>query len=289
MEIIIGKTSGFCFGVKNAVDKATEELTKSKEPVYCLGELVHNKQVTNSLQEKGLIFIDNIDEANGKTIVRAHGIKKDIYEKAKNLKIELKDLTCPKVLKIHDVVEEYSNNGYYIFLVGIPGHPETIGTHSFCGENSSIIEDVSDLEEKVCIFKKTNLKKALLITQTTFSLIKFEEISERLKILLEDDELKVINSICPSTEQRQKETEKLSKEVDLMIIVGGRNSSNTKKLYDISSKNCNNVIFAETKDDIDINFIKQFEKIGVMAGASTPRESIDDIVKLIKEEDFCNA
>lgn len=289
MEIIIGKTSGFCFGVKNAVDKATEELTKSKEPVYCLGELVHNKQVTNSLEEKGLVFIDDIDEAKGKTIVRAHGIKKDIYEKAKKLNIELKDLTCPKVLKIHDIVEEYSNNGYYIFLVGIADHPETIGTYSFCGENSSIIEDVSDLEEKVCIFKKTNLKKALLITQTTFSLRKFEEIAERLKILLEDDELKVINSICPSTEQRQKETEKLSKEVDLMIIVGGRNSSNTKKLYDISSKNCKNVIFAETKDNIDMNFIKQFEKIGVMAGASTPRQSIDDIVKLMKEEDFCNA
>lgn len=289
MEIIIGKTSGFCFGVKNAVDKTIEELKNSKETVFCLGELVHNKQVTNSLQEKGLIFIDNIDEANGKTIVRAHGIKKDIYEEAKNLNIELKDLTCPKVLKIHDVVEEYSNNGYYIFLVGVSGHPETIGTHSFCRENSSIIEDVSDLEETVCRFKETNLKKALLITQTTFSLRKFEEIAERLKILLEDYELKIINSICPSTEHRQKETEKLSKEVDLMIIVGGRNSSNTKKLYDISSNNCKNVIFAETKDDIDKNFIKQFEKIGVMAGASTPRESIDDIVKLMKEEDFCNA
>lgn len=285
MEIIIGKTSGFCYGVKNAVDKATEELEKSSEKVYCLGELVHNKQVTNKLQEKGLVFIDTIHEANGKTIIRAHGIKKEIYHQAKELNIELKDLTCPKVLKIHEIVEEHSNNGYYIFLVGIANHPETIGTYSFCGENSSIIEKIGDLEEVVSKFQQTNLKKALLITQTTFNLREFEEIAQTLEEMLKLNslELKAINSICLSTETRQKETEKLSQEVDLMIIVGGKNSSNTRKLYDISLKNCKNVMFAETKQDIDINYIKQFEKIGVMAGASTPCESINDIVELIKK------
>ena len=262
MEIIIGKTSGFCYGVKNAVDKATEELENSTEKVYCLGELVHNKQVTNNLQEKGLVFIDNIDEANGKTIIRAHGIKKEIYQKAKNLNIELKDLTCPKVLKIHDIVEEHSNNGYYIFLVGAPNHPETIGTYSFCGQNRSIIEKICDLEHVVSLFRETNMKKALLITQTTFSLREFEVISEKLTEMLNDKnlELKVLNTICSSTELRQKETETLSKEVDLMIIIGGKNSSNTRKLYDIAIKNCKNVILVETKEDIDINYIKRFEK-----------------------------
>ena len=287
-QIIIGKTSGFCYGVKNAVDYAHKELENSTEQVYCLGELVHNKTVTNNLKEKGLIFIENIEEAKGKTIIRAHGIKKDIYEKAKNLNLELKDLTCPKVLKIHDIVEEHSNQGYYIFLVGIPNHPETIGTYSFCGQNCSIIENVSDLEQAVKEYKKTNLSKALLITQTTFNLKKFEEIAEKLKELI-DVELKVINSICQSTESRQKETEKLSKEVDLMIIIGGANSSNTKKLYEISKENCANTIFAETGKDLDLKHIKKFKKIGVMAGASTPQDSIDYIVNLIKKEEFCNA
>lgn len=284
MKIIIGKTSGFCHGVKNAVDKATEEVEKSKKKVYCLGELVHNKHVTNILQEKGLIFIENIEEAKEKTIIRAHGVTKNTYQKAQKLKIELKDLTCPKVLKIHDLVEKYAKNGYYIFLVGIANHPETIGTYSFCGKYSSIIENIYDLEQVVTKFEETNIKKALLITQTTFNLKKFEEISKRLKEMLEKIELKVINTICLSTELRQKEAEELSQKVDLMLIIGGRNSSNTNKLYDISLKNCKNVIFAESKSDIDINYIKQFEKIGVMAGASTPRESIDNIVKLIKEE-----
>lgn len=208
--------------------------------------------------------------------------------KQKKLEIELKDLTCPKVLKIHDIAEEYSKNGYYIFLVGIANHPETIGTYSFCGENSSIIEDICDLEQVVTKFKETNIKKALLITQTTFNLRKFEEISEKLKEMLEDVELKVINTICSSTELRQKETENLSQKVDLMLIIGGKNSSNTNKLSDISSKYCKNVIFAESLEDIDINYIRQFEKIGVMAGASTPHESIDSIVNFIKQEAIIN-
>lgn len=284
MEIVIGKTSGFCHGVKNAVDKATEELENSENQVYCLGELVHNKHVINRLQENGLIFIENIEEAKGKTIIRAHGVTKETYQKAQELKIELKDLTCPKVLKIHDIAEEYSKNGYYIFLVGIANHPETIGTFSFCGNNASIIENICDLEQVVTKYQETNIKKAILITQTTFNLRKFEEITERLKERLESAELKVINTICLSTESRQKETEELSQNVDLMLIIGGRNSSNTNKLYDISSKYCKNVIFAESVEDININYIKQFEKIGVMAGASTPCQSIDSIVDFIKQE-----
>lgn len=289
MEIIIGKTSGFCHGVKNAVDKATEEVEMLNQTVYCLGELVHNKHVTNSLQEKGLIFIENIEDAKGKTIIRAHGVTKETYKKAEELGIELKDLTCPKVLRIHDIVEQYSKEEYYIFLVGIANHPETIGTYSFCGENASVIESISDLEQAVAKMREINIKKALLITQTTFNLRKFEEISENLKQMLENEELKVINTICKSTELRQKETEELSQKVDLMLIIGGKNSSNTNKLYDISLKYCKNVIFAESLEDININFIKQFEKIGVMAGASTPSQSIENIVNFIKQEECKNA
>ena len=287
MEIIIGKTSGFCHGVKNAVNQANNEVETSNEKVYCLGELVHNRHVTNSLKENGLIFIENIEEAKGKTIIRAHGVTKDTYQKAQDLKIELKDLTCPKVLKIHEIAEEYSEKGYYIFLVGIENHPETIGTYSFCGKNSSIIENISDLEQAITKMKEAEIKKALIITQTTFNLRKFEEIAEKLKLTLkkENIELEIKNTICLSTELRQKETEELSKKVDLMLIIGGRNSSNTNKLYDISSKNCKNVIFIESEEELNINYIKQFEKIGVMAGASTPRENIDNIIKLIKEKE----
>jgi len=205
------------------------------------------------------------------------------------LGIELKDLTCPKVLKIHDIAEEYSKNGYYIFLVGEANHPEIIGTFSFCGENSTIIEKISDLEQSIERINEKQFKKVLLIAQTTFNLRKFEEIAEKLKKELKAIELKIMNTICLATELRQKETEELSQKVDLMLIIGGRKSSNTNKLYEISSKNCKNVIFAENIDDIDLNFVRQFEKIGVMAGASTPRESIESIVNFIKQEEYKNA
>ena len=123
MEIIVGKTAGFCYGVKKAVESAENEINNSEEQVYCLGEIVHNKQVVNELKEKGIKFVENIDEASNKTIIRAHGIQKEVYEKAKQKNIEIIDCTCPNVLKIHKIAEEYANKGYYIILTGAEKHP----------------------------------------------------------------------------------------------------------------------------------------------------------------------
>ena len=222
MEIIIGKTAGFCYGVKRAVDGAIEESKKNKK-TYCLGELVHNKEVIEDLKNKGIKIIEDINEAkdkNAKVILRAHGVEKNIYEKAKINNLELVDYTCSNVLKIHKIAEEYANKGYYIILTGAEKHPEVIGK----------------------------------------------------------------NTICLATETRQKETEKLSKQVELMIIIGGKNSSNTKKLYEIAKQNCHNSISVEngkeaeeTLKNMDLSTI---EKVGIMAGASTPKESIDEVIEV---------
>ena len=126
MEVVLGKTAGFCYGVKNAVEGAKKELENAKEKVYCLGEIVHNKQVVDELKKNGMVFIENIEDAKGKTIIRAHGVKKEVYDVAKKNNIELKDYTCPNVLKIHEIAEEYANDGYYIFLCGSKVHPENI-------------------------------------------------------------------------------------------------------------------------------------------------------------------
>ena len=280
MQIIIGKTAGFCFGVKNAVDNTIEELNKGKQ-VFCLGELVHNKQVTEDLISKGVIFINDIEEAKGKAIIRAHGVSKSVYEKAKKLQIEIKDLTCPKVLAIHKLAIKYNKEGFYIFLVGQKIHPETIGTVSFCGETSSIIEDLEDIESAVEKFKASNLEKVVILAQTTISLEKFNKIVEELKKKIKNIEVK--NTICATTKQRQEETEEISKKVDCMIIVGGKHSSNSNKLYELAKKNCDNVFFVETKGDLELEKIKKFKSIGVMAGASTPQKSINEIVDIIKK------
>lgn len=285
MEIIIGKTAGFCFGVANAVNKTTKLLDENNT-ICCLGELVHNKQVMMDLQKKGLKIIEDINDAKENVIIRAHGERKQTYDKAKKMRLNTIDLTCPKVLKIHNIAKEYSEKGYYILLIGKSNHPEIVGTISYCGKNSDIIEDENQVKEKLETFYNSNIKKLLVIAQTTFSSEKFNKISfliedsvrEHKEILLE-----IKKTICDATSLRQKETDEISSKVDAMIIIGGRNSSNTNKLYEISKKNCKNSILVEESTEIDKDEIKKYKRIGIMAGASTPKESIKAVVEMLNE------
>lgn len=280
MEIILGKTAGFCAGVKNAVNKTKEILEKSNKKIYCLGELVHNEDQIKELQNKGLKIIENIEEAKENVIFRAHGVKKEIYEKAKKLNLKISNFTCPKVLKIHKIAEEYSKSGYHIFLIGKENHPEVIGIRSYCSENSTIIQNIEDVEKAINNLKKDKL---LIIEQTTYNIKKFEEILNKIKSMIDEDvKLKVKKTICKATELRQKETEDISKKVDCMIIIGGKNSSNTNKLFKIAQENCKYVKFVENKKELNIDDFKGFQKIGIMAGASTPKYIIDDVIEAIQ-------
>lgn len=286
MEIILGKTAGFCYGVKNAVTN-TENILKEQKETYCLGELVHNGQVIKKLENMGLRIVDNIEDSSDRIIIRAHGIPKDVYQKAKKMNIKVLDYTCPKVLKIHEIAEEYANKGYYIFLFGGKKHPESIGTISFCGQNSYLIETKDEIDNAMESFSNSKIKKLLIIVQTTFSMEKFVEYANIVKENVEKDiDIEIKNTICNATKIRQEETERISKDVDCMIIIGGRNSSNTKKLYDIAKENCIKSFIIETKDELNINQIETFEKIGVMAGASTPKESIDDVINKISKKEY---
>lgn len=285
MEIIVGKNAGFCYGVKRAVDGAKEELEKSDGNMYCLGEIVHNKDVVMSLQNQGMKLIENIKEANGPTIIRAHGVPKEVYKKANELNIKLIDYTCPKVLKIHEIAEEYAKKDFYIMLTGSSKHPENIGTISFCGNNYFVIEDEEMIGEAIEDFNNTGIKKLLLISQTTFSVEKFNKILNIIhEKLTSDIEFVIKNTICSATKIRQEEVANLSKQVNKMIIIGGKNSSNTKKLYDIAKKYCENSICIENEKELDLSFFKEDDKIGIMAGASTPQESIDNVVLFLKNE-----
>lgn len=284
MEIIVGKTAGFCYGVKRAVDGAKEEVNNIKK-IYCLGEIVHNKQVVEELEDDGITFINTIEEAKGKTIIRAHGVAKNIYEKAKELNIKLIDYTCPNVLKIHKIADEYYSKGYFIVLCGNKRHPENIGTISHCGNNYFVIEKEDETFKALQYFKKSKLQKLLLISQTTYSLEKFYVIEEIIKNELENDkEIVIKNTICKATELRQKETEEISNKVDYMIIIGGTNSSNTKKLFDIAKKNCKNCICIETAKELNVQDLRKYNKIGIMAGASTPKKSIEEVYESLRKQ-----
>lgn len=285
MEVIVGKTAGFCYGVKRAINGAIEQVENNN--LFCLGEIVHNKQVIEQLEKRGIKFIDNINQIktkNTKVIIRAHGIQKEIYEKANNQNIEVLDYTCPNVLRIHEIAKEYEQKGFYIILCGKKEHPENIGTISYCGNNYSIVQNEKDLEEALNKFEKTGIIKLLVISQTTYSIEKFNKIVELIKSEVKDEkELVIKNTICRATELRQKETQELSKEVDFMIIIGGKNSSNTIKLYEIAKNNCKNSVCIETADELKLDNLKEYEKIGIMAGASTPKESIDDVLSKLND------
>ena len=282
MNIVVGKLAGFCGGVINSVSK-TDKLLEDGIKTYCLGELVHNKQVVDKLKDKGLVFIDTLEEVEdgSRVIIRAHGVTKETYELAKKKKLDIIDLTCPNVLRIHEKAIKLVEEDFFIVLIAQKDHPEAIGTISFCGKDSVILEDKNGISEVVRLFKNSSKNKVAVISQTTYSMIKFDELVEELKNQLNDYEINIDNTICSATELRQKETSKLSEEVDAMIIIGGKNSSNTKKLYDIASSKCKNTYIVETIDDLKED-MSIFDIVGVMAGASTPKESIDEVVDYLK-------
>ena len=213
MEIIVGKTAGFCYGVKRAIDGVKEESKNNR--LFCIGEIVHNRQVIEDLQNKGVNFVEDISkvhDAKSKVAIRAHGVKKEIYEIANKNKIDIIDYTCPNVLRIHEIAKEYAEKGFYIILCGKKEHPENVGTISYCGKNYSVIQDEKELKEALKRFEKTKIKKLLVISQTTFSLKKFTLIEQAIKEELKDEENIIIkNTICRATELRQKETEELLK------------------------------------------------------------------------------
>lgn len=283
MEIIVGKLAGFCGGVINSVTK-TEKLLEEYKELYCLGELVHNKQVVDKLKNKGLIVVDDLGEVpdNSMVIIRAHGVANNIYEEAYKRNIRLFDLTCPNVLKIHEQAKELVEKDNYVVLIAQKDHPEAVGTISFCGDNCDILESHDDISLIVKKINDSEKSKVSVISQTTFSVAKFDQFTKKLIELLGDKyDVEILNTICNATDLRQKETKELSSLVDAMIIIGGKNSSNTKKLYELAKENCENTYIIETVLDIVDDF-SIFNKVGIMAGASTPKESIEGVVDYLK-------
>lgn len=285
MEVIIGKTAGFCFGVERAI-KGAKELAEKNEKIYCLGELVHNSQVVGGLEKEGMITVEELSEIieqNQKVIFRSHGVAKEVYEEAEKRNLIYEDLTCPKVIALHKVAERYAKEDFFVILTGSKKHPENIGTISFCKkENSYQLEEPENLANAIEAYRKTGLSKIVLISQTTYALAKFEKIAEELKKNF--PELVIENTICAATRLRQEETKELAEKVDKMVIVGGKNSSNTKKLAEVAEKVCEKVFLVETYEELNKEDFSENDKVGIMAGASTPKESIQDIQNFLKRQ-----
>lgn len=278
MELIVGKYAGMCEGVSYAVRKA-KEIVKENDKVYCLGELVHNRQVVDELEKNGMITVQDIAEIPNysKVIFRTHGVPKEIYERAYRKGLEVYDLTCGNVQAIHVKVDKEKKKSF-IIIVGNANHPEVIGLKGFAGENSYVIDDADEILDAYMEYEKTKMGYVYVVGQTTFSSKKFDTLTDELRENFAETIVMVDKTICSATDKRQDETRDISKKVNSMVIIGGKNSSNTQKLVEIAKENCEKVYFAQTRKDLrKMDFVNE-EKVGIMAGASTPKEVVDDII-----------
>lgn len=272
MEVIVAKTAGFCFGVKRAVDKVYECIGNDK--VYTYGPIIHNEEVVKELENRGVSVIDEGGPFNnlekGTVIIRSHGAAKSVYDELSATGLNIVDATCPFVLKIHKIVAEESQKGNIVIIVGNENHPEVEGIKGWSEGTTYVIGSADEA-------KNFNIedKNVVIVSQTTFNYKKFEEIVE---ILQEKGyHIRCLNTICNATSERQTEAMSISKEVDAMIVIGGKSSSNTQKLYEICSRECKMTFYIQTADDMDFDKIKGLNRIGITAGASTPKNIIQEV------------
>lgn len=279
MKVKVAKTAGFCFGVKRAVDIVKEQIEKNNNvPIYTYGPIIHNEVVVKDFESKGVRIIEEGTNFEGLekgiVIIRSHGVTRDVQCRLENAGFTIVDATCPFVKKIHRTVEEKSNEKYHIVVIGNPTHPEVEGIVGWT-ENEEV--DVISTIEEARSFSYDGGKKICIVSQTTFNYNKFQEFVEIIE--QKGYDIIAVNTICNATFERQKEAKELSALVDLMLVIGGKTSSNTQKLYEICSKECDKTYYIQTKDDLDLSVIQSIDYVGITAGASTPNNIIEEVQK----------
>ncbi|RDY28354.1 4-hydroxy-3-methylbut-2-enyl diphosphate reductase [Romboutsia weinsteinii] len=277
MKVKIAKNAGFCFGVKRAMKMAWDEVEQHSDNIYALGPIIHNKQAVSKYEEKGLKTVEEIENipSQNHMIIRSHGVSEEIYTTAKNKDINVVDTTCPFVKKIHYIVRDNYNQGYNIIVIGDKNHPEVIGINGWCNNSAIIIKNIEDLNS----IELDSSYKYCVVAQTTINLDLYKNIVEQLSLKLND--IIFNNTICSATKVRQEAAKELSNEVDCMIVVGGKHSSNTQKLVQI----CKEYVptFAiETCDELAIEDLKSYSLIGLTAGASTPDWIIKEVIDFVE-------
>lgn len=281
MKIIIDENAGFCFGVKKAVDKAFELLEKAPEKnIRTYGPLIHNNQVISKLEKQKVYATDDLDglEEDDMLVLRSHGVPESIYKTLQDKNIEYIDCTCPFVAKIHKIVKEHYEQGYQIFIVGDKKHPEVVGINGWCNF-SAVVLDNEKIVDKLAIYDKI-----CLVAQTTIMKDLWESVEKA--VIEKYQNVKVFNTRCSATEERQKSASELSGRVDTMIVIGSFESSNTNKLYEICRRNCENTIHIETAEALPLDLIKNSGIVGITAGASTPDWIIKEVI--LKMEEMTN-
>ena len=285
MKVKTAKTAGFCFGVKRAVDKVYELIENGVSPIYTLGPIIHNEEVVSDFEKKGVTVIPEEDIPKlreGTVVIRSHGVGRRIYDMLKTAGISFVDVTCPFVLKIHRIVERESRAGKQIIIFGDPSHPEVKGICGWCEGSCTVLRNREDAEN----FVPDPGRIPCIVSQTTFNYNKFKELVEILCKKRYDNNVlnidNILNTICNATEERQKEAQSIAGEVDTMLVIGGRHSSNTQKLFEIWKEECENTYYIQTPVDLDSEMFHHSSYVGITAGASTPKKIIEEVQEHVR-------
>ncbi|MBQ5473074.1 MAG: 4-hydroxy-3-methylbut-2-enyl diphosphate reductase [Treponema sp.] len=275
MKVFLADVLGYCMGVRRAMDCANKALCdNSDKRVYSLGPLIHNRIALEGLQNKGMTVLDeeNIDSINEESIIviRAHGVAPSVSNKLISKNLNVVNATCPKVTASQRNAEKYAKHGYLVLLVGDKNHGEVTSIAGYAGTSFKLIENIQEAKS----LKIDYNQKAVLLCQTTYNAEDFLSIAEEISKKVSD--LKILNTICSATKERQEALKKLCPDVDGVIVVGGKNSANTKRLYQIAQENCKRAALIETWQEIPEDFYN-LEKVGITAGASTPDEVIMEV------------
>ena len=286
MEVKVAKTAGFCFGVQRAVDKVYELIDSHPDKLFTLGPIIHNEEVVNDLEKKGVRVASEEDLKTlpeGSTVViRSHGVGKEVYDHLEEYGLSYVDVTCPFVLKIHRIVEKESRAGSHVVIIGDPDHPEVVGICGWCMGPYTVIKTEQDALD----FVPPAGKNICIVSQTTFNYNKFKDLVEILRKKRYDNTvlniLNILNTICNATEERQREAKSIAGEVDTMLVVGGRHSSNTQKLFEICKEECGNTYYIQTPVDLDSEMFHRSSCVGITAGASTPKKIIEEVQEHVR-------
>ena len=281
MKVTLAKSAGFCFGVKRAVEMVYKEAETGKK-VYTLGPIIHNEQVVQDLEQKGVRVIDTPEELSkaedATVIIRSHGISADVYHQLEDKKVRIVDATCPFVSKIHRIVEKKYQEGSCIVIVGNANHPEVEGINGWCNGAATVIGSVSEAEN----YSQEPARKLCVVAQTTFNYKKFKDIVDIFSKKSYD--IDVMNTICNATEERQTEAAAIAGDSDAMIVIGGKHSSNTQKLYEICKNVCPDTHFIQTLYDLYLKQFHSFRSVCITAGASTPNTIIKEVQSYVRNE-----
>ncbi len=279
MEVILAEHAGFCFGVKRAVEQVYEQVRTGK-PIYTYGPIIHNEEVVRDLEQRGVQVIETEESLQqireGTVVIRSHGVPKRICEEIEARGMECVDATCPFVKRIHNIVEKESRAGRQIVIIGNAGHPEVEGIMGWSSTPAIVIGSPEEAEK----FSFEAGKEVCVVSQTTFNYNKFQDVVEIF--MKKGYNGSVVNTICNATEVRQTEARKIAAQVDVMIVIGGNHSSNTRKLYEICMQECANTYFIQTLNDLHLDLPKSVRLVGITAGASTPNNIIEEVQNYVR-------